>query len=394
MMRGHQVIRLPFLFAVTLCLAQIGWWVFFQYRESQRVETQERDRLQAQSFLALVSLLPRIQAAADSESARLELARALAKHYPELELAPGPGPELSGARISEVLPDAAPELAGMHVRPSATALAAILEERNRKRRMFTAEGITFSILLLIGIFLLYAAMRNEMRIRRQHESFLAGATHELKTPLASIRLGLETLAGQRVNPERADQYLQQMLGQVDRLEMELTNLLNLAGRQERSLKLSSGLLSEDLLEVAQEFKPRLETLDLELAMTVADDEQSVLRDREAIKLVIRNLIDNALKYSPKSGRIFVDLDREDGCSRLRVRDEGPGVAPEDRDHIFDRFYRGQARTTESRGGSGLGLYLARRLVLAHQGRLALVTSGGGACFELCLPCQGAREGAA
>jgi len=376
-------ITLSFLLVVGLCLAQIGWWVLFQYRESGRYESNQRSRLHATCFMALVSLRDHLNASSDDDANVERLRGELTHHYPELELKESNDSGRLGARIGDLLPHSA--LADYWILPSDSALGVAENQMSRTRRMFTAEGITFSVLVLFGVFLIYATMRSEARVHRRHEMFLAGATHELKTPLASIKLGLQTLEQGRSDPEQTKRYIHQMIGQIDRLEMEVTNLLNSAAGDGRQLQLSDGSFADDVRAVIDDFEPRLGARDVSVDLTAGDESIHITRDPEAIRLVLRNLIDNALKFSPHGGVIRITLSSEGDDARLLVDDQGPGIPADERELIFNRFYRGDSRPVESRGGAGLGLYLAHSIVARHGGSLTVLDSDDGARFEVRIP---------
>lgn len=381
---GPRLTRLPFLLVVGVCALQIAWWVYFQYGESSLIERNELARLEALCYRALVSIAPAVK---DAQRPRELLARELARReeFRELEFATEPGEEVRGARLDTVLFGVGPELARSFIRPSYATLRRVREKTRRTRLMFMAEGITFTALMLCGVVLLYTAVRRERKMRRQHESFLAGATHELKTPLATLRLGLQTLE-RKIEDRTKARSLHQLVGQVDRLRMQIDNLLRTAAGRGHTFNLLPGDVRRDLEEVALEFAPRFESRRIELKVEPRDATACVSRDKEALQQVFRNLLDNALKYTPEGGSIRVSLRTTNGTAQLLFEDHGPGIPAAERTAIFNQFFRGSSQPTSAQGGTGLGLWVSQQTIEALGGRLELLESAGeGAAFAITLP---------
>ncbi|MEZ5990285.1 MAG: HAMP domain-containing sensor histidine kinase [Planctomycetota bacterium] len=320
----EAIVRLPFVFIVVFCMLQTGWWLAFHLKSVDRIE-------------------------------RLETARV------ERELAGDPG-----AR--------------------ATALADIRGEATGRRWMFVLEGATFVGLLLLGSWILGRALGRELRLRLQEERFLRSATHELKTPIAAIKLGLQSLAQGRLDPSKSGEYLEQLEAELDRLELEVENMLLAAAGDRDGRGFEDGDLGADLREVLEEFGSRSRLRGVELELKLPHEPLRLSRDPLLLAQALRNLLDNAIKYSPSGSTVVVEVLEHDGRLRIRVRDQGPGVPAEDRDRIFDRFQRGHTESAEARGGSGLGLALAAEAAAVHGGSLALeLGDGQGASFVLELP---------
>ncbi len=380
-MEKPSLYRWTFLVLVVLCLTQVTWWVYFIYEQSDRTEKQDRERLEARCYQAAWQLGKLGRSVHSTE----ELDQILRKDYPELRTFHSlrkPSDD-AGALVAEVR---SRRKGYFLVRPDPKALERILSERARTRRMFASEGITISLVVLAGVFLIRMFALRELRLRRQHERFLAGATHELKTPLATLRLGLQTIERGTFPPEKTKHYLMQMIEQVDRLEMEFTNLLRSATGGERRLAKDRGDLTQDVIDVAGEFHERFGAYGIKLEVQGGQEALFAARDAAAFKQVLRNLLDNACKYSPRGGRIRVSIGHTEKAVTIAVEDQGPGVPADEREHIFEKFYRSSCQSTESRGGTGLGLYLSRKTIQEHGGDLAYVDRDeAGACFLLTLP---------
>ncbi|MGA0060531.1 MAG: sensor histidine kinase [Planctomycetota bacterium] len=321
-MRKHT--SLVFGLVVLVCLTQIGWWITFQVREADRLET----------------------VAAHLDAGEIPAAlRALEATYPG-------------------------ELA---------------ETARRRRAMFASEGAALGLLVLVGVVFFYTALLRERRMRDNQQRFLAGATHELKTPLTTVRLGLESLEqGTLPEPRRAD-YLRVMVRELARLDRGLTNILTAAGLEAGGARPRHVEdLAEDVRHAVDAFRERCAAAELE---THADGLACcpVRRDPAAIRIVLHNLLDNAVKYTPPGGRIEIRLLAEDTDAVLSVADNGRGIAAADVERIFGRFERGTE--SEHLGGTGLGLALVRELVQSHGGSVSVRSDGPGkgACFTLRLP---------
>ena len=321
-MRRHT--SLIFGLVVLVCLAQIAWWITFQVREADRLET----------------------VAAHLDAGEISAAlRALEATYPG-------------------------ELA---------------ETARSRRAMFASEGAALGLLVLVGIVFFYTALLRERRIRDNQQRFLAGATHELKTPLTTVRLGLESLEqGTLPEPRRAE-YLRGMVRELDRLERGLTNILTAAGLEAGGVRPREvGDLADDVRRAIDAFRERCAAAELETRSSALSS-CPVQRDPAAIRIVLHNLLDNAVKYTPAGGRIEVRLRADDTDAVLSVEDNGRGIAAGDAERIFGRFERGSG--SEHLGGTGLGLALVRELVEAHGGSVSVGSDGPGtgACFTLRLP---------
>lgn len=245
-----------------------------------------------------------------------------------------------------------------------------------RRRMFLSEGLAFTAVLALAGFGVMTLLRREARLRADHDRFLAGATHELKTPLATIQLLLESLRDERLPKEKRDRYLQSGLLEGQRLENGLTNLLTAAGLRSASARRSSrseGDLADDVRRAIAKLHARAEAAGVRIREDHVADVR-LQRDPEALQLVLHNLLDNAIKYSTRGAEVTVSLLEEENAAVLVVRDEGMGMDDEALANAFVPFWRGRDSGT---GGTGLGLFLVRELVEAHGGTVAAASDGQG-----------------
>ncbi len=248
-----------------------------------------------------------------------------------------------------------------------------------------------------GLLLATRALRREAQAARLRSEFLTSVTHELKTPLASIRLIAEMLEQGVVNdPERRDEYHRLLSGETARLSMLIENVLDL-GRMERGERaydrrpVTPADVVRDAVEV---FRPvaKRDGLEVEAHLRAAPGEAEL--DRGALVQALLNLLENGRKYALDGGRLELEDECRNGVYRLRLRDFGPGIPAGEIDRVFERFTRGSAQADGRVAGVGLGLHLARRIVEDHGGRLRaeLPDDGrGGALFVMELPVSAKGE---
>jgi signal transduction histidine kinase len=231
---------------------------------------------------------------------------------------------------------------------------------------------------------------------RLKDEFLAVVSHELRTPLTVISGSLELLARREQRPEGDDRRLiEQAERHVQRLQRSVEDLLDLAQLQEARIELHREFVSVDsvLSELAASHEALLARKGQQLRAAPAGHLPPVLVDRRRIQQALGNLVQNASRYSGEGRTIEVCAEREGDEVRFVVDDEGPGIPAEERERVFDKFYRGE-RTKETTSGTGLGLAIARQLVQMHGGRIwADERPGGGARLVVALPHEAVPEGA-
>ncbi|MEY4675024.1 MAG: hypothetical protein RL148_2808 [Planctomycetota bacterium] len=312
-----------------------------------------------------------------------QLAVALAAAEPRARVVAGPDLP-TDAHV--VVPDAlavvarAVPVAGFFARPSGLALAV------------AGLGAVFLLSSLLAVRSLH---RDALAVRTRAE-FLTVVTHELKTPLASIRLLSEMLQEGRVPAGREAEYHRALAGEAARLSMLIENVLDLGrfNRGERSLDLRTEDACALTGEAVALFRPLAERDGIVVQVELTAHGCSVRADRNAMHQALLNVLDNARKYAAAGGRIEVVGAVHEERYRVEVRDHGPGVPPAERESVFERFRRGSAHRHGSVPGVGLGLYLARAIVRRHGGELHCTDpqSGPGAVFVFDLPLAPAGTG--
>ncbi len=248
-------------------------------------------------------------------------------------------------------------------------------------------GIIFFGAIVAGLVLNTIFLVREIRRNEQHDSFINAVTHELKTPIASIRLYLQTLQRREVAEAQRRQFYELMLLDTERLLHTVEQVLK-AGEaaQKKSpsqrLPVDFNALVRECLELART-RHHLQAADLDYhespALSVQNgDGAQVLGDPEELRTAVSNLLDNAVKYSPDGVHIEVELDAPDEKRIvLRVRDRGVGVPEQELKRIFKRFYRVTERSLAQVKGTGLGLFIVRSIARKHGGRVFAQSEGAG-----------------
>jgi signal transduction histidine kinase len=273
------------------------------------------------------------------------------------------------------------------VRPRPEVWEGILGEYRRRIVMLISEGAFFAVLLLVMIGLLWRSVRREVELERQHRNFLSAVTHELKSPLASVRLALETVAAGRAGPEEGRRFLGNALGDIERLEDLIEKVLEATrfGEGWTELYRENTDLSRLVEDSIETFKGRALASDALLEAEISPEILAEV-DAEAMAIVISNLLENAVKYGGDSPRVEIDLSLDGGRAVLEVSDNGNGIDEEDVDLIFGRFYRSGDEMTRTTRGTGLGLYLVQQIVEAHRGKVEVASTGpAGTIFRVTVP---------
>jgi len=219
-------------------------------------------------------------------------------------------------------------------------------------------------------------------------TFISVISHELKTPVSLIKGYASTL--RREDAKWDEQTLRESLAVIeeesDRLNQLIDNLLDASRLQAGALKLELGYVALDKLAAQTVKKFRTQTHKHILSLDFPPDFPPVLGDSERLRQVLTNLLSNAIKYSPQGGTIRVSGRADDDWVYVAVSDEGIGIPKEEQERIFDRFYRVESSLSRRTQGAGLGLFLVKAVIEAHQGRVWVESAPGqGATFVFALP---------
>jgi two-component system sensor histidine kinase KdpD len=221
-------------------------------------------------------------------------------------------------------------------------------------------------------------------------AMFSSVTHDLRTPLASIKAGVTSLLDQTVRHDASQEQelLQTILEETDRLNRLVGNILDLAKIRAGALipRRAPTAVDEVTEAVVARLRPMLRARDVTIELMLAPELPEVPADPVQLDQVLTNLLENAAVHSPKGGTIRLHVSPTTGTVRIRISDEGPGIPREEREKVFDAFYRG--RESPESAGSGLGLAIARAIVTAHGGRIWIEeTMGGGTAIVIDLPLE-------
>jgi signal transduction histidine kinase len=265
-----------------------------------------------------------------------------------------------------------------------------IEQEVRRLAIAKTALIGFiDLMLLAGLGLVWANVRRELRLSRLKSDFVANVSHELKTPLALIRLYAETLELGRVpNEGRKGEYYRVIGKESRRLTQLINNILDFsrieAGRKEYRLVPSD--IAAVVRDVVESYRFAIEKLGFSIELEIADELPALALDPEALSQALINLLNNAIKYSPERKAITVSLRREADRVRLAVSDRGIGIPRAEQRRIFEKFYRVETSLVHTTKGSGLGLALVQHIAEAHGGHVEVEsTPGEGSTFALSLP---------
>lgn len=260
----------------------------------------------------------------------------------------------------------------------------LIHKKDMRTKQYLGEGSTFLIVILIGAAVVYSSFRRSISLSRQQNNFMLSVTHELKSPLAAIKLNLQTLAKHKLDEVKTAQLLERCVLEADRLN-DLTGNLLLASQIEGKRYVPSiekfnfsEMIEDTISDYAHRYPKRFEE-DVQTGCTLTGD-------RIMMQMAVNNLFENAIKYTPADKTIAIKLFCKQHTATLQVIDEGPGIPDEEKKKVFNKFYRIGNEETRKTKGTGIGLYLAGKIITEHKGRIVIKDNKPtGAFFEITLP---------
>ena len=337
-------LQMGFIVLLAVCSAQLAYWIADEVHYTSSVQARLRDAYEA-----------------EAESARTLLR--------------------SGAAWREVAliyPEIARSADSSTVQVSPRVLAELESSRFHRLNRYAWEGAFFLAVLLAAMAVVHRTVREEAELRQRQENFLAAVSHELKSPLASLRLSAETLAMRDPPAERRAELVQRLLADLGRLQQMISNILDasrLSAAETRAAP-ERVALAEAVSSVVDELREHAAESEVALDTDVAES-LVIWADPEGVRTVVRNLLHNGIRAASGGRHVIVRGARADGWVRLEVRDDGVGFPPHEAAHLFEKFYRVDGGGSGRVSGTGLGLYLVWRCVSLDGGRVTGESAGPG-----------------
>lgn len=240
----------------------------------------------------------------------------------------------------------------------------------RQKVMIIAEGSFFLLLLFFGLMRVRRVFLREMELASQQRNFMLSITHELKSPLATIKLSMQTMQKRKLETDKTEQLLSNSLADLDRLESLVDNILFAAKieRDEPGFANEPTNISSIILSIADRLSHNKKSVAIR---TVVPDAVYLNTDIMGFTSIIVNLLENAIKYSEPSTEVTITLEENPTGVLLSVRDQGNGIPDEEKLKIFQKFYRIGNEDTRKTKGTGLGLYIVKRIVEIYKGDISV-----------------------
>lgn len=362
-----------FAFVSVYIVAAFTWWTVLHIRSSRNIHSLEISELELLPYKATFD----VQGAVEQEMFRdtNDLKNYFYINYPTLEIV-----------FHQPEEDVFDPLHNYAIVPKRDVVNAIEDKYTRRFWMYGLEGVVMMGLLFWGIIWIYRSLQSRINLKKQQSNFLLSITHELKTPLASIKLYLETLI-KRPNLERhqSETMIKNSINDVERLRDLVDNLLMAAQLDNHKFNLVfvDANLSDLLKVTAEKYMTPRNLQD----RFILDIEPGIMArvDAFAMEMVLNNLLSNAFKYSPADKPVGIVLKTEGQQIRIRIIDEGKGISAEDKKSLFDKFYRAEDENVRKSKGTGLGLFIVKTLVNLHGGSVVVTDNvPSGVIFELTL----------
>lgn len=352
--------RLIFIFLSIYIVAAFGWWGYEHFRNSRTINSLEIENSKLRTaadeilcYKASTDLGEELRE--DNFLDTIQMQNYFKEKYSTLEL---------------VFIDTINPFNGYLIRPKEEAYNKLERESivsndklSRKKWMYAGEGVVMIGLLIWGILWVYKTFEKSIALNQQQNNFLLAVTHELKTPIASVKLYLETLLKRDLDKEQQKSILQNSINDTNRLRTLVDNLLLSAQLETNHYEplMAKVNLSELVNKVVDTYaKPR--NLEARLIKNI-EQEVYITGDEFALESIIINLLSNAEKYSDQNITILLKSDNKQAV--LSILDLGIGIADADKQRLFDKFYRVGKEQTRKTKGTGLGLFIVKKLVKFH-----------------------------
>jgi len=260
---------------------------------------------------------------------------------------------------------------------------AIDQKFSTRNMQFLGEGIFFIIVILIAATIVYRAIKTNLQLSNRQSNFMLSITHELKSPIAAVKLNLETIRRRKLEEDTQNMIVDRCINETDRLN-DLCNNLLLASQMESKHFTSTQeiiALKPIIEDSAKTFSNRSKH-----QITIELEDTNINADPFLIKLAINNLLENAIKYSLPGTEVTIKLEEQEDSVILSIADEGGGIPNEEKEKIFKKFYRVGNENSRKTKGTGLGLFLTAQIVQLNKGTISVRDNEPlGSIFEINFP---------
>ncbi len=267
------------------------------------------------------------------------------------------------------------------IQKDAGSIIQLKSKLSQKQRMIFGEGLVFLLLLLLGMLQTRKSFRRENRVARLQKNFLLSVTHELKSPIASVKLYLQTLEKRDLDRSKQLDLVKKAIQDTNRLDLLVENILLAAQIDNRVLKIQQETinLTEFIENFIHEFEEKNE-INIE---GQREENVQIKADSLALHSILLNITENSLKYGGLSPKIAIELRTQFDQIILRISDEGIGIKEDERERVFEKFFRSGNEETRQSKGTGLGLYIVKYLVNQQKGSISVLhNTPKGSIFEL------------
>lgn len=246
----------------------------------------------------------------------------------------------------------------------AQGLLELKQAADRNLIKYLGEGFTFLALIIISAIFIYRSVSRQFKFQQQQQHFMMAVTHELKTPIAITKLNLETLKKHQLEPSKREWILQATLEETNRLHALTNNILLSSQLEDNSyhLALEELHLTDLVNSTLADFRKRFPQRELK---SFVETDCEMKGDTLLLNILLNNLLENAHKYAPADSAITFRLSQRGPLIEWQVSDEGPGIPATEKKNIFEKFYRIGDENTRQAKGTGLGLYLCRKIAADH-----------------------------
>lgn len=253
---------------------------------------------------------------------------------------------------------------------SSEALNLIEDARLRNAKQYVGEGLTFFVITILGAVFVYGVVKRQFRLQLQQKNFMMAVTHELKTPIAVTKLSLETLRRHKLDEQKQNEILGNAINETERLNALCNNILLSSELESGGYKMNKHNFDFTAMVFAavNEFKKRYPSRTFALE---AKGQVDFLGEEFLLRLVLNNLLENAVKYTPTDKTLTISINDSKHSLELKVADFGSGIPDNEKTKIFEKFYRLGDEMVRTAKGSGLGLFLSTKIIKDHQGKMAV-----------------------